>query len=181
MTNQASRSTWRRRGLVLVAICAATVAAAAAVLALVPRNDEVGDVDAVIVLGGSGMERLELGVALATERDAPLVLSAEGIDRGAAAGLTCDVEVVCVNPEPATTAGEALTMHELAAERGWDRVAVATSDFHTNRSRALFRQCFGDRVDVVGADTPTTVRGEIYRSTRELVGHVAGRTLRRAC
>lgn len=171
----------RRRWLLVVALGVVAALVVTATVALVPRHDEAGDVDAVIVLGGGGIERFELGTAIATRNGVPLVLSAEGIAQGEALGVTCDVEVLCIHPVPVTTAGEAATMRELADEHAWERIAVATSSFHVNRSRMLFRQCFGDRVDVVGAHSPSSGPTAIYRTVRELAGQLAAVTLRPAC
>lgn len=150
-------------------------------VALVPRHDTIGAVDAVIVLGGGAGERLALGRELADEREVPLVLSAEAIDEGARSGLTCDVEVVCLEPVPVTTAGEARTTRSLADQRGWDRIAVATSSYHVNRTRMLFGQCHGPRVDVFGVRASGSFATDLYRYTRELAGRIAGATIRRAC
>lgn len=171
----------RRRPMLLVLFGAALLAAIAAIVALTPRQGELGEIDALIVLGGGGSERLELGTELARARNVPLVLSAEGIDQGRRAGLTCGLDVVCMDPEPSSTAGEARTMRTLADDHGWDRIGVATSTFHVNRSRLLFRQCFGDQVDVVGADGGGSLSGDAYRYARELVAQIAGLTVRRAC
>lgn len=170
-----------RRALVAVFVSGTLLLACGVTFALVPRDDQIGDVDAVIVLGGGGIERLTLGSAIATRNDVPLVLSAEGIAQGRARGLRCDVQVRCINPDPVTTAGEATTMYALAEDEGWDRIAVATSSFHVNRSRTLFAQCFGGRVQVTGATGEMTGPVVIHRGVREIVGQIAAMTVRRAC
>lgn len=157
--------------LVLVAVVA--------VLALLPRHDEVpAEVDAVIALGGSPA-RVTLAAEVAEIHDADLVLSAESIIYGHARGITC-AQVVCLRPEPKTTAGEARGTAALADEHGWDTVVVATSDFHVNRSRLLFRQCLED-VAVVGPDAGAWTGQPLRITLRELVGMVAGLTVVRAC
>ncbi len=161
--------------VLVIAVLVGTFAATA------PRNDTVSSVDAVVVLGGGGGERLTLGQELAQEHDAELVLSGEAIAQGAAEGLTCEVEVRCLQPDPWTTAGEARGAEALAEAHGWDRVAVATSDFHTSRSRALFEQCLGDRVAVVGAPTDHGLITQAYLRARELLARFAGATFARAC
>lgn len=178
-----SRSTrsGRRAATTLVVLFTLIIASVAYVM--MPVDDEVGDVDAVISLGGGAVRRVELALQIADENDAALVLSSDaGIWSGGRAGVTCDMaDVICTHPEPETTAGEARRMHELAREYDWDRIAVATESFHTNRSRMLFRQCFGDDVDVVGISTSASLGDEVYRWSREFGGRVAGATIRRAC
>lgn len=162
-------------------------------IAAVPDLDEVGDVDAVVVLGGGGGERLDLGRELATEHAVPLVLAGDSIGEAALGGLTCDgtlpeippntpVAVRCVTSDPMTTAGEAAATATLAAEQGWDRIAIATTDFHVDRSRTLFAQCLGwDAIDVTGAADDAPLALELYRRPRELLGRLAAVTVRRAC
>lgn len=172
------------RGRRLAAVLGAVLLIAvliAGVAATTPRDDVVLSADAVVVLGGGGGERLALGRDLAAQHDAELVLSGEAIAQGAAAGLACEVAVRCLEPDPWTTAGEARGIDSLATEEGWDRVAVATSDFHTARSRALFEQCLGDEVAVVGAPTDHGVLEQAYLRARELLARLAGATFARAC
>jgi uncharacterized SAM-binding protein YcdF (DUF218 family) len=169
------------RALTLLLVVAAVMVAIGAVLAW-PRDDPLSAPDAVAVLGGAGTERLELGRALAARHDAVLVLSSSAIVFGERGGLSCGREVVCIEPEPETTTGEARTVAALAAERGWDHVAVATSRFHTTRARVLFRQCLDDRVSVLGASRPDgSWSPGASGFLRELAGTGAALTFRRAC
>jgi uncharacterized SAM-binding protein YcdF (DUF218 family) len=168
-------------------IVTATSAIAAGVLLLTgylvfaPRDDEPRDPDAVIVLGGAGVERTRLGIELANRYEAELVLSSSAIYYGQRLGLECGVHVRCLHPEPQTTRGEAMTMGELAETEGWNHVTVATSRFHTTRARALFRQCLGDHVTVVGARPPDGGDVRFGRRLREAVGTIAAWTVQRAC
>jgi uncharacterized SAM-binding protein YcdF (DUF218 family) len=153
--------------------------AAAAVVAAVPRDDALPDrVDAVVALGGSDA-RVTLARDIAAAHDAELVLSAGSIDFGRRQGLACDVDARCLRPDPDTTVGEARGMAELAAAHGWDTVVVATSSFHVNRSRLVFRQCLDD-VAVVGTEDPASPEVS-RRRVRELAGMLASLTVQRAC
>ena len=158
-----------------------TFAALVSIVALTPRVDEVGEVDAVVVLGGGGGERVELGERLAREHGVPMVVYAEGIARARASGLRCEHDLTCVWPTPSRTDGEARTTREIAGEQGWDRVVVATSTFHVNRARTLFRHCLGDRVDVVGTRAHGDLLTQVRRFARELLAHGAAVTVRRGC
>ncbi len=153
--------------------------------AATPRPDPLHEVlaigpDAVVVLGGGGGERLDLGVILVEELGVPLVLAGDALGEGRVLGLVCDERVLCV---PATdTAGEAAGTAALASARGWRSVAVVTSDFHVNRSRTVFAQCLeGRRVLVAGAPATAALPSRVLRSGRELVAHLAAWTVRRAC
>jgi uncharacterized SAM-binding protein YcdF (DUF218 family) len=173
-------SSWSKVALVLGAML---LASGMTMLLMWPGDDQPQDPDAIVVLGGAGVERVDLGLALLDQHpDAALVLSASAAHFGARRDLECDVNAMCIDPEPETTAGEARTVAELADERGWGHVTVATSRFHTTRARLLFRQCLGDRVTVVGA-APAEGRGArgIEDAVEETVGAIAGMTIRRAC
>lgn len=171
-----------RRVLAAAALLAVVVASLVGAVRMWPQDDLVTAPAAVVVLGGAGAERTELGRDLATEHGAVLVLSSSAQHFGAQLGLDCDVEVVCIDPVPETTRGEARAVAALAAERGWDHVTVATSRHHTSRARLLFRQCLGERVSVVGSTRADGtwwpgVRGAL----REAVGALVGVTVQRAC
>lgn len=147
---------------------------------LLPRDDLPRDPDVVVVLGGAGSERARLGIELAERYEALLVLSSSAAVFGEEQGRTCAVDAICIEPEPETTRGEAQEIGRLAEQEGWQHVTVATTAFHTSRSRYLFRQCLGDRVSVVGAtrdDEPTTAR----QLAQEGLGIIAGATFQRAC
>jgi uncharacterized SAM-binding protein YcdF (DUF218 family) len=171
-----------RRVLTAAALLVVVGTSVGGVLWLWPRDDVVTAPAAVVVLGGAGAERTELGRDLATEHGAVLVLSSSAQHFGAELGLDCDVEVVCLDPVPETTRGEARAVAALAADRGWDHVTVATSRHHTSRARLLFRQCLGERVSVVGATRPDgSWWPGVWGGLREAVGAMVGLTVQRAC
>ncbi len=174
--------TWLARAVGWLVILGVLGAAVLAVFVL-PRDDRVpADADAVVVLGGAGGERTELGIEIADELDVPLVLSSNAAFFGQRQGRACGDETICFEPDPENTAGEAANVAEMAAEQGWDHVVVATSRFHTSRSRLLFNQCLGgDRVSVVGSTAPSGAATTPRLMLRESLGVIAGLTVARAC
>lgn len=103
--------------------------------------------DAVVVLGGGQGERLGAARALLPRfpGDPPALVLSVPYDPPL---LTCGsvpalpaVEVRCLVPEPLTTSGEAAAVVGLAIEEQWQRVVVATSDYHVTRARALVTRC----------------------------------------
>lgn len=99
----------------------------------------------VMVLGGSPA-RLPLALALpgVPGPSRPLIVSGSAVDDWRATGATCSAaHVVCVEPDPSSTYGEALTLAALAEERGWDAgpITVITSEFHVPRTRWQFAAC----------------------------------------
>jgi uncharacterized SAM-binding protein YcdF (DUF218 family) len=143
-----------------------------------PRDDAIEGPDAVVVLGGGPLSRVELGVAIADRTGAALVLSSSAAARAAQVDVVCLPPVECFVPEPHDTRGEARGVAELAAMHDWNRVVVVTSQFHTGRARILFRQCLG-RAAVVGAIDPDPASpGLRAREAAKVLGHV---TRWRAC
>jgi len=170
---------WLRLGI--VALLGIAVLAGGFVVYMLPSDDLPQDPDAVIVLGGAGPERTALGIELAERYDAQLVLSSNARYFGSRQGVSCDGLALCFEPAPPNTAGEAENVARLAERYGWDHVTVATSDFHTSRSRFLFRQCMGrDRVSVVGTGDEGG-KMDLRLFLREATGLLAGATIARAC
>jgi uncharacterized SAM-binding protein YcdF (DUF218 family) len=147
-----------------------------------PTDDEPQDPDAVVVLGGANPERTDLGVEIAEEHDAVLVLSSNSRYHAGKLGYGCDDERVrCFEPDPVNTIGEARNVAVFAAAHGWTHVTVATSTWHTSRARVAFRQCLGDGVSVVGVRREDQPAFDLDRDLREALGTVAAHTFRRAC
>lgn len=145
-------------------------------LFVMPSVDEPEDVraapaDAVVVLGGGQGERIAtasslLGrlpepppqLLLSVPYDQPLLMCGTVPDRPT-------VEVRCLVPDPMTTAGEAATVTALAAEQGWHRLVVVTSDYHVTRARRLFGACIEQSAPslevlwVAGETEPLSLRG----------------------
>lgn len=168
--------------VLLTAALATAVVLVAFLRFLLPTDDQPRSPDVVVVLGGAGPERAELGIHLAERYDAQLVLSSSAAIFGERQGRACSLDAICFEPEPETTRGEAQMIARMAEEQGWEHVTVATSAFHTSRSRYLFRQCLGeDRVSVVGAVRDGHARTTPRLLLREGLGVIAGATIQRAC
>ncbi len=155
--------------------------------------------DAVVVLAGGRSERLDHGLRLAIEGVAPVLVISNGAEpgwpearavcqgtatpAGPAGPVDVDVEVLCPRPDPQRTAGEATMVARLAAERGWRRVVVVTSDFHALRSRLWFERCAAGayEVEVVGVDSGYNLTQVWGLAMREQVGLLAAVTVQRGC
>jgi uncharacterized SAM-binding protein YcdF (DUF218 family) len=159
---------------------ALTATAVTVVLWMMPRDDDIGATDAVVVLGGAGAERAELGISLHERYRVPLVLSSSAQVFAARRGYGCP-PAICITTAPETTTGEARQISALADQRGWDHITVVTARFHTTRARVLFRQCLGDRVSVVGARRPDGSGPGLRRWFNEVAGLALGSTVDRAC
>ena len=136
------------------------------------HEDPLQQADAIFVLAGSQMDRPLEAVTLYRTGAAPIiVITKDGRDMGAkliekqgvhfpfAAELQRDVLVKLGVPSDAilvparihdNTAQEAETLHDLAVRRGWKRVIVVTSKYHTRRAGfAMRRELSRVNVDVV--------------------------------
>ena len=67
------------------------------------------------------------------------------------------IEVICIDPQPAKTQGEARAAILLAEQRGWENLIVVASTDQVTRARRLFQRC-GDvtlqMVDVEHTSSP---------------------------
>jgi uncharacterized SAM-binding protein YcdF (DUF218 family) len=109
--------------------------------------------DAVISHAGGEGDRLDRALELMEQDAAPtlvLLLGSTRSDRAAAmCGQRQPYEVLCVDPDPVNTEGEARTAARLAEERGWTRLIAVTSDYHLRRALLVDRRCSG--LQVIGS------------------------------
>src|SRR6478752_6748364 len=94
--------------------------AASAVLFLWPRQDSPSHADAVIVLAGGKVPRLEKALDLMRRHVAPVLVISDGRDpHWPQANRLCDgqaaFEVLCFRAQPYSTRGEAETVARMAA------------------------------------------------------------------
>ena len=113
-------------------------------------------VDAIVVLGGDGY-RVDLGLDLARAgRTRYLVLSRglPWIQPGLCGLHYYDATVLCFQPDPATTQGEAEYAAQLARQRGWRTLALITTPDQAWRARLRFERCFAGPVYAVTTPLP---------------------------
>jgi uncharacterized SAM-binding protein YcdF (DUF218 family) len=147
-----------RRTLLLV--FAALVLAwitATLVLFVFPSTDAPGKADAVVVLSGGRNSRLDPALNLMREGVAPLlVISGSGLDeRWLKARRLCadgarGFRVLCFDPSPYSTRGEAETITRLAQTHGWQKVDVVTSRYHVFRARIIIGRCYHRQLTMIG-------------------------------
>jgi uncharacterized SAM-binding protein YcdF (DUF218 family) len=133
----------------LVAFAAATV-----FLFVIPDSDPVpARADAIVVLAGGRVDRLGKGLELWHRGVAPTLVISDGQAAGwtEANRLCREPRVLCFDPDPYSTRGEAEWTGREAARRGWRSVVVVTSTYHVRRSRVIFGRCFKDRLAVVAS------------------------------
>ena len=144
---------WR---LVAVAVIIA-VAAATMRLFIWPDQGMPTHVSAIVMLNGPG-DRLNTALDLAWEHRAPFVVISRGSPAfghgGDCAPSTPHVTVICFDPNPSTTKGEAEFAGRLARKYHWQSVALVTITPQDSRARLRVERCFTGPVYVVTAPLP---------------------------
>jgi uncharacterized SAM-binding protein YcdF (DUF218 family) len=102
-------------------------------MVLLPGDDEPRSPDGILVLGGVGRERIDIGIELSESYDIPLVLSSSATwfanDRGYRRSLG---NALCLQrPFAERKAEEAQYTVTFMDEHGWDHTTVVTSSHHT--------------------------------------------------
>ena len=137
-------------------------------------------VDAIVVLGGPG-DRLAKGLELAHQGRAPVLVISEGLPvpprlcrpQGQA------LKVICFQPEPGTTRGEAEFVGRLAKQYRWRSMVLVTTPDQDTRARIRFGRCFGDSIYVV--TTPLPASQWIYHIAYQWAASFKAVVLQRSC
>jgi uncharacterized SAM-binding protein YcdF (DUF218 family) len=142
------------------------------------HDDPLQKADAILMLGGARAERCLEAYELYKAGYAPVVVLSPGRieqaevllrDRGIRLPLEVDLQrdllrqlgvpnerILTFPVSVDNTAEEAEALHDLARARGWRRVIVVTSKYHTRRSR------FGFRREFAGSGTEIIVRSSRF-------------------
>lgn len=143
---------WRKTLIVLGGIFAMFCAISGR-LFVWPSQGMPPRVDAVVMLDGPGGSALNVAVRLASQHRAPFLV----VSRGTVASHDpCPrpvpgVTLICFNPMPATTQGEAEYVGRLAKKHHWHSVALVAITPQVSRARLRMERCFPGQVYVVTA------------------------------
>lgn len=146
------RMRWRKT-LIALAVVFAAFCALTARLFIWPAQGMPPRVSAIVMLDGPGGSALNVAVRLAEQHRAPFIV----ISRGTVASHDpCPrpiprVTLICFNPVPATTQGEAEFVGRLANKYHWQSVAVVAITPQVSRARLRVERCFAGQVYVVTA------------------------------
>jgi uncharacterized SAM-binding protein YcdF (DUF218 family) len=153
-TRQRSFRRWRR---VFIAATALVVvfSVATALLFVWPAQGMPPRVDAIVMLAGPG-DRLTPAMQLAREQRAPVLVISQGQHGygGPCLAATLGVKLICFDPDPGDTRGEAEFVGRLAEKYHWDSVVLVTIRAQDTRARILMGRCFGGTVYVVTGSLP---------------------------
>ena len=122
-----------------------------------PQQGMPSRVDAIVMLNGAG-DRLDTALKLAWAHRAPMVV----ISRGSpywGHGSVCapkipGVKVICFDPDPATTRGEAQFAGFLAKRYRWHSIVVVATTPQDTPARLWVGRCLRGKIYMVNAPLP---------------------------
>jgi hypothetical protein len=163
--SRAGRRRWRR-SLIALAVVVVLILGATARLFVWPDRGMPSRVDAVVSLDTPG-GTLSTALRLAAEHRAPNLVISLGTPQSS---YSCPrpisgVRLICFNPAPGTTQGEAEFVGRLAHKYHWRSVAIITITPQDTRARLRMERCFSGPVYVVG--TPIRLTSWPYQVSYE--------------
>jgi hypothetical protein len=122
-----------------------------------PAQGMPARVSAIVMLAGPG-NRLPVALQLAREHRAPVLVVSRGWQGygGPCPPPTPGVKLICFDPDPGTTRGEAEALGRLAKQFGWKAVVLVATRTQDTRARILAERCFGGSTYVVTAPLPVS-------------------------
>ena len=170
----------------ITAIVAATVLSGFVVLTarlfVWPEQGMPPQVDAVVMLNGSG-SRLNTALRLGWEHRAPALVISRGSQYWGHGSICAPkiprVTVICFDPTPSTTQGEAEFVGRLARQRHWRSIVLVTTAPQDTRARLRLERCFSGEVYVMTAPFPA--QNWPYELVYEWGATVKALFLQRAC
>ena len=145
----------RRRLLALVAALVVAFGVLTARLLVWPAQGMPARVSAIVMLAGPGA-RTRVALELARQGRAPVLVVSRGWQGygGPCPAPVPGVKLICFEPDPGNTRGEAEALGRLAEQYHWSSVVLVTTSFQDTRARMLAERCFGGSTYVVAAPMP---------------------------
>jgi uncharacterized SAM-binding protein YcdF (DUF218 family) len=112
-------------------------------------------VDAIVLLAGPG-NRMSVALELADEHRAPVLVVSQGHlgYGGPCPAPVRGVRIICFDPNPSDTRGEAEYAARLARRYGWHSVVLVATRPQATRARILMNRCYSGSVYVATAAFP---------------------------
>jgi hypothetical protein len=112
-------------------------------------------VSAIVMFAGPG-ERLPVALRLAREHRAPMLVVSQGQHGygGPCPPPTPGIKLICFEPDPGDTHGEAEFAGRLAKQYHWNSIVLVTGPQQDTRARIRMERCFGGSVYVVTGSLP---------------------------
>jgi hypothetical protein len=145
---------WRRILVSVIALVLIFSALTARIL-IWPTQGMPTRVDAIIMMAGPG-DRQSVALMLAREGRAPVLVVSQGQHgySDPCPSPVPGVPLICFDPVPGNTRGEAEFAGRLAKKYHWHSIVLVTTAEQDTRARMLLRRCFGGAVYVVTAPQP---------------------------
>ena len=148
------RGKYRRKAVAVLVLGAIVLGVATARLFIWPDRGMPAHVSAIVMLNGPG-DRLDTALDLAWQHRAPFVVISRGSSYWGHGSICAPriprVTVICFNPDPAHTRGEAEFVGRLARKYRWQSVALVTITPQDSRARLRVERCFAGPVYVMTA------------------------------
>ena len=171
-----------RRNKVLIALAVAllVICAATAQLFIWPDQGMPSRVDAIVMLDSPG-HPLNVALRLAEQHRASFLVISQGtpVSRDPCPGRVPGVTLICFNPTPPTTQGEAEFVGRLAKKYHWQSIAVVAITPQDSRARLRVERCFPGQVYVVTA--PIRLSTWPYQIAYEWAALVKALVFQRGC
>jgi hypothetical protein len=144
-----------RRVLVVATAVVVLFAGVTARLFVWPAQGMPSRVSAIVLFAGPG-DRIPVALRLAREHRAPMLVVSRG-QHGYSwpcPPAVPGIALICFDPDPGNTRGEAEFAGRLAKRYHWSSVVVVTATEQDTRARMLMKRCFGGSVYVVAGSLP---------------------------
>jgi len=145
-----------------------------------PAQGVPARVSAIVMLAGPG-DRLAAALKLAAQRRAPMLVISRGWKgySGPCPSPTRGVKLICFEPDPGDTRGEAEFVGKLAERYHWHSVVLVTGREQDTRARIVVGRCFGGPIYVVTVSP--SLRSWPYQIAYEWAALVKALVLYRSC
>lgn len=142
---------WRKL-LIALAVIFFVVCAATARLFIWPDQGMPSRADAIVMLDSPG-HPLDVALRLAEQHRAPFLVVSQGTpaSRDPCPRPVPGVTLICFNPTPPTTQGEAEFVGRLARKYHWHSIAIVAITPQDSRARLRVERCFPGQVYVMTA------------------------------
>jgi hypothetical protein len=156
---QSPRGGRRHMTAITIAVVLTVLIAATARLFIWPAQGMPARADAIVMLDSPDGDPLGTALRLVDQDRAPYLVVSLGSPLSAT--YRCPrppsrVTVICFNPTPATTQGEAEFIGRLARKYHWRSISLVTMTPQDSRARLRVERCFAGRVYVITAPIPLT-------------------------
>ncbi|MCW2524425.1 MAG: hypothetical protein JWO63_2760 [Frankiales bacterium] len=169
---------WARRFVIALFALFLAWLVAGFVLFVHPKVDTPRHVDAVLVLGPPTADgRFDVALNLVKEGYADnLVVSGATPTTPEVKQLCKDgigkATIICFQPDPRTTRGESMKIHQLARRYHWHSIMVVTSTYHVSRARTIMKRCNPETILMIAAHRGISLSEWAYQYLRQTAGYV---------